>query len=290
LVKPRIFNGLLCVLFFAVSCSYAVAARVVVVYQTPDPSQEQVYSAVLNGIENKLKTIVKLELSPSTSDLQSQLDSYHPLRVIALDRSVANLVNKTSYKNKLLAGLFSFEANQFSGLSLSLDNRAVAAKLTHFIPSIGRLFIVQQKGFQTIKDSLVKNDKTSKVKMVNGGDSLATIRLLSNLLEHEATPSDAVFIPPNLPDDILFKIGLAAWDIKIKLFSTNMWHLENGALIVFYPDTIAMGEQLGMMVDKKLPAYETVDAIATGLNRRLAQHHGVDFEPSVQGQFTVKIK
>jgi hypothetical protein len=289
-VKLGIYNGLLSVLFFVCSCSYAVAARVVVVYQTPDPSQEQVYTDTLHGIENKLKTIDKLELSPSTSDLQTQLDAYHPDRVIALDRSVADLVNKTSYRNKLLAALFSFEANEFSGLSLSLDNKAVAAKLTYIIPTIGRLFIVQQQGFQTIKDSLVKNDKALKVKMLKGSDSLTTIRLLSNLLEHETTSSDAVFIPPNLPDDILFKIGLTAWDKKIKLFSTNMWHLENGAMIVFFPNAVAMGEQLGMMADKKLPAYETVGLIATALNRRLAQHHGVDFEPSIQEQFTVKIK
>jgi len=289
-VKRKIYKGILAALFFVCCCSYGVAARVVVVYQTPDPSQEQVYANIVQGIESKVKIIDKLEISPDTSDIQAQLDHFHPDRVIALDRSVADLANKSSYRNKLLAALFSFEAAEFSGVSLTLDNRAVAAKLTHFIPSIGRLFIVQQQGFQTIKDSLDQNDKTSKVIMVEGSDSLTTIRLLSNLLEHEANSSDAVFIPPNLPDDILFKIGLTAWDKKIKLFSTNMWHLENGAMIIFFPDAVAMGEQLGMMVDKKHPVYETVDTIATALNRRLAQHHGVDFGPSVQEQFTVKIK
>ena len=268
----------------------SLASQVVVVYPSLDPSQAQVYKDTLHGIENKLKTIDKLEVSPGTKDLQAQLDAYHPDKVIALDRSVAELVYKTSYQNKLLAGLFRFEANEFSGVSLSLDNRAVAAKLTHFIPSIGRLFVVQQQGFQTIQDSLAKGDKASTVKMVNGSDSLTTIRLLGNLLEHGTNPSDAVFIPPNLPDDILFKIGLNAWDKKIKLFSTNMWHLENGAMIVFFPNAVAMGEQLGMMAKKKLPAYETVGTIATALNKRIAQHHGINFEPSVQEQFSVKIK
>lgn len=288
-MKRKIYKAIFFALFFCCS-SYSEAARVLVVYSSLDPSQEQDYSDTLHGIENKLKTIDKLEVPAGTSDLQAQLDSYHPDRVIALDRRAADLVNKTAYKTKLLAALFPFEANEFSGLSLSLDNKAVAVKLTHLIPSIGHLFFVQQQGFQTIKDSLVKNEKSSKVKMLTGSDSLTTIRLLGNLLEHGTNSSDAVFIPPNLPDDILFKIGLTAWDRKIKLFSTNMWHLENGAMIVFFPNAVAMGEQLGMMVNKKLPVYETVDTIAFALNRRLAQHNGVDFEASVLDQFTVKIK
>jgi hypothetical protein len=289
-VNQRIFNGLLGILFFVCACPYALATQVVVVFSSSNPSQQQNFSDTLRGIENKHKTLLKLEIAPGASDLQAQLDVHHPDRVIALGRAAAELVNKTTYKTSLLAGLFSFEAKDFNGVSLSLDNTTVAAKLTQLIPSIGRLFFVQQQGFQTIKESLIKNDKTSKIKMLNGGDSLTTIRSLSKLLEFEVNSSDAVFIPPNLPDDILFKIGLTAWDKNIKLFSTNLWHLENGAMIVFYPNAVAMGEQLARMVDKKLPAYETVDTMSFALNRRLAQHNGVDFDTSAQEQFSVKIK
>jgi hypothetical protein len=288
-VKSGILNGLLGIFFFLCAYPYALASEVVV-YSSINPSQQQLFSDTLLGIENKLKTVIKLEIAPGVSDLQTQLDVHHPDTVIALDRVAADLVKKTSYKNSLLAGLFSFEANEFNGVSLSLNNTTVAAKLTQLIPSIGRLFFVQQQGFETIKERLIKNDKTSKIKMVIGRDSLNTIRSLSKLLEHEVNSSDAVFIPPNLPDDILFKIGLTAWDKKIKLFSTNLWHLENGAMIVFFPNAVEMGEQLGRMVDQKRLAYETVDTMSFALNRRLAQHNGVDFDASVQEQFTVKIK
>jgi hypothetical protein len=288
-VKSGILNGLLGIIFFVCACPYALASEVVV-YSSINPSQQQIFSDTLRGIENKRKTVIKLEIAPGASDLQAQLDVHHPNTVIALDRVAADLVKKTSYKTSLLAGLFSFEANEFNGVSLSLNNTTVAAKLTQLIPSIGRLFFVQQQGFETIKESLIKNDKASKIKMVIGRDSLTTIRSLSKLLEHEVNSSDAVFIPPNLPDDILFKIGLTAWDKNIKLFSTNLWHLENGAMIVFFPNAVAMGEQLGGMVDQKHPAYETVDTMSFALNRRLAQHNGVDFDDSVQEQFTVKIK
>lgn len=261
-----------------------------VVYQAPDSSQEQVYENVLQGVENKVTPIDRLEIPLGATDIQAQLDSFHPDRVIALDKITADLAYKSSYRNKLLVSLFPFQASGYSGVSLTLDNKAVVTRLSRFIPSIGRLFIVQQRGFQTIKDSLNEASGSPKVVMVDGGDSLTTIRLLSNLLEYGVAPPDAVFIPPNLPDDILFRIGLTAWDKKIKLFSTNMWHLENGAMMVFYPNAIALGEQLGVMVGKKLPAFETVNVIDVALNRRLAQHLGIDFEPSVKDQFAVKIK
>jgi hypothetical protein len=61
-------------------------------------------------------------------------------------------------------------------------------------------------------------------------------------------------------------------------------------MIVFFPNAVAMGEQLGRMVNQKRPAYETVDTMSSALNRRLAQHNGVEFDASVQEQFTVKIK
>lgn len=284
------YRVILSLVLFCCFPAYGQSSRVLVAYDTPDSSQEPFYADVLQGIERKVGAIEKLEIPPGVSDLQAMFDRSQPDTVIALGNRAADLAYKTSYRNKAIAGLFPFTASEYSGVSLTLDNAAVATKLLRFIPSVQRLFFIQQHGFHTITDTVPAPAGHPKIVMVDGGDSLATIRLLSNLVEYEVSPSDAVFIPPNLPDDILFKIGLIAWDKNIRLFSTNMWHLENGAVMVFYPNAAALGEQLGAMTTKMLPAFETVNTIDVALNRRLAQHLGLVFEFSVKDLFAVKIK
>lgn len=270
--------------------AFGQPANVIVVYETPEPSQEAIYVGVIQGIENILGPIDKLEVPQGAADIQAQLDVARPATVVALGRAATDLVDKSSYRQKSLAGLFPFGSSEHRGVSLLMDGKAVAAEISRLIPSVKKVFIVQQQGFRIIADSGDQTGNTPKIVMLDGEDSLATIRTLGNLLETDVGPSDAVIIPPNLPDDIMFKVGLVAWDKKIKLFSSNMWHLENGVLMIFYPNTVAFGEQIGSFVKSQRTGYETAKNIDIGLNRRLAQHLGVEFKKSDEDKFAVKIK
>ena len=126
---------------------------------------------------------------------------------------------------------------------------------------------------------------------LEGSDSLETIRLLGHLLEQDVTPtSDAVFIPANLDSDIRLNVEKIAWDKKIMLLSTNFSHLETGIPMVFYPDPIALGNQLGRLAGKKNLSYENAAVINIGLNRRTAQHIDLAPSPDKPDLFSVQIK
>ena len=119
---------------------------------------------------------------------------------------------------------------------------------------------------------------------------VSTIRLLGQLVEQDATTSDAVLIPANLPGNILFEITKIAWDRKIILLSTNLSHLESGVLMVFYPDEEKLGEQLGNLANNSKPGFENLQSVNAGLNQRVAQHLDIAVEASVLDQFSVKLK
>jgi hypothetical protein len=290
LIQKRIYEILLIFLLSATPPLFADGHKVLCIYTPLTAAQEPVYADVLEGIKKKVGTIEKLELPEDTDNIQAELDKIHPDKVIALGIKAADLAYKSSYHDKTIVGLIPFPAGTYSGVSLTLDINSIATMLERFIPTIKRIFVVQQRGYKTIENGFASRGKHENIVMKEGGDSLASIRLVFNIIEHEASASDAVFIPSNLPDAILFKLGFVAWEKNIKLFSTNMWHLENGALIVFYPNAIELGEQIGQMSGEKQPAYETARGIDAGLNRRSAQHLGVVFEPSVENLFAVKIK
>ncbi|MBS4001593.1 MAG: hypothetical protein KGZ71_14040 [Desulfobulbaceae bacterium] len=285
-----IYELLLLFLIAVTQTSFADRRKVLCVYETPTAQQEPIYNDVLEGIKNKTRDLQKQILLDNTDLLKQQITQANPDIIIALGKNAAETVAALPFRNKTIAGLFSFKASAFNGVSLSLSDKAVAARLNHFMPGIRRIFIIQERGHKTIETDTGFQSPDLNIVTFDGNDSLSTIRELGRIVENVATSFDAVFLPPNLPDEILFKIGLTAWDKNIKLFSTNMWHLENGALMVFYPNATALGEQIGNLTSKNIPAYETVAKIDVALNRRIAQHLELQFVPSIEALFAVTIK
>jgi len=190
----------------------------------------------------------------------------------------------------MLVGLAHFNPTEYNGVSLTLDSRSLGTQLSRFVPSVKRVFVVQQAGHQTIESVPAISGTQPTLEIREGSDQLATIRLLGHIVGEEATATDAVFIPANLPIDILYEVAKVAWDKKIMLLSTNLAQLDTGTLMGFYPDELALGEQLGQLVTKKNPGFESTRGVNSALNRKVAQHLGIDFDPATLDLFTIKIK
>lgn len=275
------------IIFF--SCStFAKDPQVAIIYST-EALGNPAYTQVIAGIEQINSHVQRIESTGDSNNLISILEGAHADRVIALGKGIVDAIYRTKYRERTLAGLMYFNPTEFSGVGLALDNRVLVEHLARLLPSVKRIFVVQQSHFQTI-DYVPSNLKPSATMEVREGvDSLDTIRVLGRLLD-EVTASDAIFIPANLPKNILYEVAKAAWDKKIILLSTNLSHLENGALIAAYPDDFALGEQLGRLVNRPNPVYENVKVIKFALNRRVAQHLAIEFDPIVLDSFALKIK
>ncbi|MEQ1638941.1 MAG: hypothetical protein ABL903_19955 [Methylococcales bacterium] len=290
LMRLGIYKALLIWFFFISGQVHGKEPRVVIVYPGSETSRAQIYGQVIEGIEKELGPTEQFEVPEGSGDIEAQLDRLHPEKIIALGKKIAEAVNKTAYREQSLVGLAHFKAQGYNGVSLALDNSILCKQLSRFLPSVERVIVVQQSGYQAINNNPTTPCSSPKLEVREGGDSLATIRMLGHLVEGEATATDAVIIPANLPIDILYEVAKVAWDKKIILLSTNLDQLDTGTLMVFYPNPVALGTQLGQLVTKKKPGYESVKSIDSALNKVVAQHLSIDFDPKILDLITVKIK
>jgi hypothetical protein len=289
-MKLRIYSFVFLCAFLFNSTVFGKDTHLVVVYPFADTSQDDIYLQVVSGIENKFPHIERLELPEGVDNIQPQLDRAHPDRVIALGKRAVDAVSKSSYHTNMIVGLAYFSASEYNGVGLALDSAILTPQLSRLVPFVKRVFVVQDTSYLTIDDPKSSLPSSPQLILKKGSDSISTIRLLGNLLEHEATTTDVVFIPANLPNNILYEVVKVAWDKKIMLLSTNLSHLEGGAMMVFYPDNVGIGEQLALLSNKPNPGYENVKNISVGLNRRIAQHLEIDFPSPTLDLFAVKIK
>lgn len=278
---------------------------VLVVYPEADASLQHIYNAVITGIDHQVGSTTQLILTPDMNNLQASLDHLQPEHIIALSKTAAEAVRHSSYHDRLWVGMMAFTHPDYRGVSLTLDSKRLAQQVAQFAPFIKRFFVVQEAR----NLSVILNDKAAassskaiKFKPANensnepdviireGVDMITTIRLLGHLVEQEATTRDAVLLPVNLPNDILYEISRIAWDRHIILLSTNLYHLENGALMVLYPDPVALGEQLGLLVAKKNAQSESLQGLKAALNKLIARHLNLDFDEEALQHFEVTIK
>ncbi|WP_152976353.1 type 1 periplasmic-binding domain-containing protein [Methyloglobulus morosus] len=271
--------------------AHAKTPIILIAYPAVEEPLHSIYASVIKGIEKKISHAELLEVADNINNLQGDLNKHHPDKIIALGKRVADAALKTTYRNQIVVGLVHSTPHESPGVSLALDSQELAKRLTQLAPFIKKVYAVQESSYPAI--TLYDADtpiNTPPIIMKEGGDMVSTIRLLGQLVEQDATSSDAVLVPSNLPGNILFEITKIAWDRKIILLSTNLSHLESGVLMVFYPDVEKLGEQLGRLANNSKPGFENLQSVNAGLNQRIAQHLNIRIEASLLNQFSVKLK
>jgi hypothetical protein len=279
------------VLLLVFSCSLqGKEPQVLIVYPKVEEPLNSLYASVITGIGHKIRNSDLLALPEGITDAQSELEHHHPDKIIALGKRVADIVIKSQYRQQTFIGMVYANPSGTAGVSLAFESQAFANRLAQLCPVITRVFVVQENTHPAITRNLVAVASIPKVIIREGEDMIATIRILGHLVETEATSGDAVMVPANLPDNIFYEIAKIAWDRKITLLSTNLAHLEGGVLMVFYPDEVGLGEQLGALATTDNPGFENLKTVNVGLNQRVAQHLNMAIEPAKLTQFSVTLK
>ncbi len=271
--------------------AHAKEPLILIAYPAVEEPLHSIYASVIKGIEKKVNHTEHLEVPVDANNLQNDINKHHPDKIIALGKRVADAALKTTYQNQIVIGLVHSTPNESPGVSLALDSQGLAKRLTQLAPFIKKVYAVQESSHPAITLNTSNTPITTPPIIIKeGSDMVGTIRLLGQLVEHDATTSDAVLVPANLPGNILFEITKIAWDRKIILLSTNLSHLESGVLMVLYPDEEKLGEQLGSLANNSKQAFENLESVNAGLNQRVAQHLNIAIEASVLNQFSVKLK
>jgi len=286
-----IYKLFLLFLFGICFIAHAKEPLVLIAYPAVEEPLHSIYASVIKGIEKKVSHTEHFEVPEDINNLQSDIDKHHPDKIIALGKRVADAALKTTYRKKTLVGMVYSNPDESPGVSLALDSQGLAKQLSQLAPFIKKVYAVQESSHPVITLNAADTPTTTPPIIIKVGDDMVnTIRLLGQLVEQDATTSDAILIPANLPGNILFEITKIAWDRKIILLSTNLSHLESGVLMVFYPDEEKLGEQLGSLVKNSKPGFENLQSVNAGLNQRVAQHLNITIGESVLNQFSVKLK
>ena len=183
------------------------------------------------------------------TNLLTELNRRKPDKIIALGKRIADSINNTPYQSRTLAGWVLLKPPN-AGVSLVMEAEAFSQQLQQAAPFIHKVYVVQEQSRQSIASQTINPSSKPTLIVREGQDMIATIRLLGNLAETEAIPGEAILVPANLPANILYEIAKIAWTRKIILLSTNVAHLENAVLMVFYPDETALGQQLAEMIQQ----------------------------------------
>jgi len=273
------------------SCNlYGNEPLVLIVYPQAEEPLQSIYASIISGIRRKVNQTGLLEVPEGSGDLQADLDRQHPDKIIALGKQVAETALKSTYRGKMLVGMVHSKPAGTAGVSLALDSQGIAKRLSQLAPFIKRVYVVQESNHPAI--TTLRQDPVTipPITVREAGDMISAIRILGHLVEQEATIGDAVMVPANLPGNILFEITKIAWERHVILLSTNLAHLESGVLMVFYPDEIGLGEQLGTLANSGEPVFESLKWVHAALNQRVAQHLNLTIEAKALGQFSVKFK
>ncbi len=280
------------VLFFILGfCheSYGDPARVLVLYPKTDEPLHSLFKGTIKGIDSTINPVEVSEIPNDNSDFLEELNRRKPDKIIALGKRIADTLEQTPYKDRTLAGWMFLNSKERHGISLALDSAFFSQQLSQIAPFINKVYVAQEATHQSIARPAINPSSKPTLIFREGQDMTETIRLLGTLVETEAIPGEAFMIPANLPANILFEIAKIAWNRKIILLSTNLAHLENGALMVFYPDEFALGQQLGELIKQNQFRHENLKLAKTGLNLKVAQHLGITIKPTQLDKFSVKV-
>lgn len=278
------------IFFIGISC--AQSENILVVYPKTTNPVKKIYEATIKGIEKKTNNPTLIEITESTNveDIENKLSHSQPKKVVALGKYAVKLINKSSYKPNLIAGLIYFKDHEYNGVSLIIDSRAIIDQLHKLIPKVNKIFFFQDKKFITLKEYKSSHFTFPMQEVWETKDLHHLFPAIGHVLENKAASNDAILVPANIPDDILYEVSKIAWDKEILLISTKLSHLEYGVMLVFHPNMTALGEQIGELASHNPVSYETIKTINISLNKRVSEHLGIDFSASSLSQFSMVLE
>lgn len=292
-MTARISKALLYLWSITLCCTaIAKEPQVLVLYPATDPPVSSIYATTIQGIQSRVNSLSAIAI-PETAglaDIKPSIDQLHPDKIIALGNQAAEFIKQTPYRSQALVGLLYFNPADYHGVSLKLDSQVLIVHLQRLIPRIRQVFVVENSSHLILQQDFSATASKPLLTVRTGNDLMTSLHILGQLLEHDATPEDAILIPADIPKDILYEASQIAWRKNIVLLSTNLSHLEYGVLMTFNPNLFALGEQLGDMIHQETLTYQPIKRIEVSLNKRVAQHLAMYFDPSVLSGFSLVLE
>lgn len=285
----------------ALSAVDALAAEpgraVVVVYPDLGEPFKQIFSAIIEGIEERLRgsvTSLAVGNGAAPAEIAEELRRREAKVLIGLGRGGMRIASALAGELSVLVGCVvsvqESEARAFPVHTLAPDPTLLLARLKRLMPAARRVHLVYDPRLNGWLARLAREAARAEgleLLAQEATDQAGALRLYSQLLATADPARDALWLPqdPTTVDDsvVLSLVLKDGWNRSIAVFSSHLAHVKRGALFSLYPDNAGLGRSLAASALRLVANPRALAAGVTPLrdmraaiNIRTAAHLGLD--------------
>jgi putative ABC transport system substrate-binding protein len=270
---------------------------VTVVYPELGEPFRQVFAAIVEGIEDRLRgSVASLAVSSAAApaDVAESLRKRDVKVVIGLGRGGMRVAAALAAELPVLVGCVvsvqESEAKAFPVHTLAPDPAQLLSRLRRLVPGARRVHLVFDPRLNGWLARLAREAARAEgleLLAQEAADPAEALRAYSQLLAAADPARDAVWLPqdPTTVDDnaVLPLVLKEGWNRNMAVFSSHVAHVKRGALFSLYPDNLELGRTLAASAQRLLTAPRGSSSgvlplrqTRAALNIRTAAHLGLD--------------
>ena len=286
----------------------AVAAEagrnVAVVYPDLGEPFKQIFAAIVEGIDDKLRGgVASLAVSNAITpaEVAEDLRRRDTKVLIGLGRGGMRIAAALAGEMPVLVGCVvsvqESESRAFPVHTLAPDPALLLARLKRLMPAARRVHLVYDPRLNAWLARLARDAARAEgleLLAQEALDQAGALRLYSQLLATADPARDVLWLPqdPTTVDDnvVLSLVLKDGWNRSIVVFSSHLAHVKRGALFSLYPDNAELGRSLAASAQRLLGNPRALTAGVTPLrdtraaiNVRTAAHLGLDVAAAQAG-------
>ena len=277
--------------------SAAEESPIAVIYPDIGEPYREIFTEIISGIEDKAGApVASYPVSTDTdvSLLKTSLNLQNTKVVIALGRQGMKTAELLSnHVRVVVGGVLTVPENGVNGqpvISLTPDPALLFARMKALMPSMKRVFVVYDPGFNSWLMKLAESSARAQgLELVayKAQDLRKAVGYYQQIFSRVDGRSDALWLPqdPTTVEDssILPLVLQDSWNNNLAVFSSNFGYVRRGVLFSLYPDNAGLGKSLaglaqGILIsgDYGKSGLMPLRDVLSAVNSRTAKHLRID--------------
>jgi putative tryptophan/tyrosine transport system substrate-binding protein len=287
----------------AAAAAAELGRSLVVVYPELGEPFRQVFTSIIEGIEDKLGgSVTSLAMATNANPAQvvDDVRKREAKVLIGLGRGGMRIAAALADELAVLVGCVvsvqESEARSFPVHTLAPDPALLLARLKRLRPAAKRVQLVYDPKLNNWLAKLAREAARAEgleLAAQEVVDQAEALRAYTQLLAAADPARDALWLPqdPTTVDDnaVLPLVLREGWNRNITVFSSHLAHVKRGALFSLYPDNHELGRTLAVSAQRLMASPRSATGVLplrqarAAINIRTAAHLGIDAAAAQSG-------